>query len=107
MACGGATNSDRSGGLSIDRVRANATNDLIDIKAIGGNIKNGLVGNANNKDPIIAGHERHPIEIGAELPEQCFFNTECAIEKATGDTVFDFNGGHGFRRDSSEKNGRV
>jgi hypothetical protein len=93
--------------LPVDRVGANATNDLVDIEPIRGNVENGLVGNANNKDPIIAGHKRHSVKIGAELPEQCFFDAECAIEKATGNTVFDCNSGHGFRRDSSNKNRRV
>lgn len=86
--------------LTVNDVGANAANDIVDIEGVGRFIENDLVVNADDEDTVIAHHKRETLKLVGELPADRFLDGECAIEKATRDTVFDFN-----RRHTGETNG--
>jgi hypothetical protein len=81
-------------------VRTNPANDIVDIEGVVGFVEHNLVVNTDDKDAVVAHHQRNPIELVGELPADHFLNGECAVKKATRDTVFNLN-----RRHTGETNG--
>ena len=79
---------------------ANAANDIIDIEIVVGLVEHGLVVNADDENAVVAHHQRDALKVVGELPADRLFDGECAIKKATRDTVFDLD-----RRHTGETNG--
>ena len=87
-------------------MRAEPTNDLVDVELIGLLVKNLLAVDAHDEDPMIASHKRHPFDLLAELPEDCFLDIQRAVQHPAGDAVLDFDSSHGVTNGSAaEKDG--
>ena len=79
---------------------ANAANDIIDIEIVVGLVEHGLVVNADDENAVVAHHQRDALKVVGELPADRLFDRECAVKKATRDTVFDLD-----RRHTDKTNG--